>query len=281
MEQAYSLFINDNNYLSSYSNTELLTIQEYLVYSHLMRAGYIIRKYDLINDKNNYINIEDNNRKPITYKNDIILSESEQNVWHYLHELNDNCNNNKQQINKIISNTKLYSENIRAFNEIKEYFQFPNLIDKPIIKCDDEEDSKDKSFKFNEKCIVKKKDDMDDDYEIPEKKLKLEDPSVLNVTKKQQPLNQNYLDILLDEEDCLEFDNIFKKLQIIELKEMITIDDETDSDAVESLPKFNFDLYSSNYNNFKKSQPGIPNYRIIILKYINFLFFTYCKIKVN
>ncbi|XP_037045176.1 uncharacterized protein LOC119080737 [Bradysia coprophila] len=73
----------------------------------------------------------------------------------------------------------------------------------------------------------------------------------------------HFLDVLTHERDVCNFRNIFDEIQVIQL-DQTHCDNNVDT-TIESDVEFDFDLYLARPN-FKQSDPGVPNFRILIFK---------------
>lgn len=81
-------------------------------------------------------------------------------------------------------------------------------------------------------------------------------------SSKVECTTDRFLDVLTYEQDVCNFKKIFEEIQIIQL-DRTHCDNCTDSTNLDF--KFDFDLYSPRHS-FKQSDPGPPDFRILILK---------------
>lgn len=193
-----------------------------------MRAGYILEIYDQT----------ELNRFQQSIDRTLHLPEHIACVWQCLFE--------KLTKSKHIFNDELHSKTRKSMQELADKIMKPNqslettnMIDADVPMTD-----------WNTTLPVKRKystDSNDSTEDCGNKKSKITD----NVQ----------LDILLpDHRIPNKFNHVFNQLQIIQLKDVYE-EFENNHEAF----KFNFDLYV--YNGiYKKSCPGLPNFRIIVLK---------------
>lgn len=196
-----------------------------------MKAGYILELFNKENDK----------KQPIEYSKEIQLTPSDATAWQCLKVLLN------PDTSSVDENDELYQKTKQSMKELADKIKTPSVHFENEPSTSNTNDDWLLSNKIDMKRKLKDKCDTSKC-----KKFKLD----LNSEFKAEP----YLDILLDDPNVHKFSKIFSKIQTIQLTEV----DFSESSTQTNL-NFQFDLYVAN-SNFKKSDPGQPNYRVIVLE---------------
>lgn len=230
LEQAYTLMLNNKN--------DRKTHEKYFIYSNLSKAGYIVQPH---HDHIPNLDIPQ-------FSNTKEISMADKCVWQCLYEKlkqttssDDNNHQADELYAKIKQNMTLIGEAIRN--------QSISTVMKVDEGIDDELGNwKNVAVKTTAKdCSRKRKIDWN------------AIPSTSKNIQRSEFTTDRFLDVLTHEQDVVNFKTIFRDIQVIELESLSC--ENVDDICLE----FDFDLYLPQ-SGFKQTNPGPPNYRILIFK---------------
>lgn len=241
LEQAYVLLLNNQH--------DDMSLEKYFIYSNLSKAGYIVQPH------RRHINVNrggNNNSNQRGWSKDITLADKC--VWRCFYE------DLKQPRKQPTSSQDISQEVDELYAKVKQNMK--NIED--AIKSQ-------RSLRLNDNGSS----DESDNWQIAidkvktrrecSRKRKLESIPVPSTSKKisksdLQPTDR-FLDVLTYEQDVCSFRKIFDEIQVIQLDR--SCDNVEGSNASDL--EFDFDLYAAQPG-FKQSDPGPPNFRILIFK---------------
>lgn len=235
LEQAYALLLNNRDDDKAH--------EKYFIFSNLSKAGYNVQPH------RRYIQVSAGSSTQSWWSRDIATGDKC--VWRCLLEnLNQPCSSNDvgqeaddEMYLKIQQNMKTIEESIKSQCS-------QSLGD----LSDDSADSWQSAI-----ATVKGR------RKESSRKRKIE-PSTSKKMKSLERTTNHFLDVLTHEQDVCNFRKIFAEIQVIQLDR--TQYDNTEEATIESDHidvEFDFDLYLTRPN-FKQSDPGVPNFRILIFK---------------
>lgn len=236
LEQAYALLLNNKHDRSTH--------EKYFIYSNLSKAGYNVQ----LHRKHIQLDQGNINSTQLNYTKDISMADKC--VWRCLFEdlkQPTSSKDNNQEADELYLKTKENMKNIE--NAIRNQ-RAVNVMDEGLIDVRGNWQIAIDKAKSRKDYSRKRKMEM---YPLPSTSKKI--PQSHYTTDK-------FLDVLTYEEDVCNFQKIFDQIQVIQL-EQITCDDGEDSTI--SDVEFDFDLYLAQPS-FKQSDPGPPNFRILIIK---------------
>lgn len=236
LEQAYALLLNNKDDSKSH--------EKYFIYSNLSKAGYNVQPHrkniqlDEVNIKSTQLN----------YTKDISMADKC--VWRCLFEnLNQptSSKDNNQGTDELYFQTK---ENMKIIENAIRNQSAVNVMDEGLTYVRGDWQIAIDKVKSRKDCSRKRKMEM---YPLPSTSKKI---------SKSHYTTDRFLDVLTYEVDVCNFRAIFDEIQVIQLDQI-----HCDNVKVSSISdiEFDFDLYLSQPG-FKQSDPGPPNFRILIYK---------------
>lgn len=226
LEQAYALLLT--NQLDEKSH------ERYFIYSNLSKAGYIVQPHRQ--------HIQVIQKKSIGWAKNI--TPADKCVWRCLFEdlkqptsSQDVSQDDNELYLKVKQNMKNIADSIKGQRTV---------IDSEL---NDEADNW-------QSAIVNVKSRKESS-----RKRKME-PSTSKKLSKLECTTDKFLDVLTYEQDVCNFRKIFDEIQVIQLDRTYC---HHSVDSIQSDLEFDFDLYLAR-NSFKQSDPGPPNFRILIFK---------------
>ena len=201
--------------------------------------GYIVEQFNINNDK----------KEPLVFSYKKELNSNEICVWKCL---TDKLNRRPAKVN------------VDDFNNIdnEQYIKIKQSMD---LFADDIKMQRNKNnmtadvTHWKTRIVTKRKSDKDTNSRIEPKRFK----SSVGISVPEEYKADKFLDILLHQESNVKnFQEIFEEIQIIKL----TNSDRDSSSRIGQDDKleFTFDLYLP-VTNYKRTNPGVPNYRIVVI----------------
>ncbi|CRL01939.1 CLUMA_CG015250, isoform A [Clunio marinus] len=219
VEQAYAIFLDEANEVC---------LEEYLVYSYLLRCGFIVTLHDPDSDR---LKIE----KSQAISN---INKEDEMIWHVLRE-----NLNQPVSSKFVTeNYELYCKTKKKMTDICE--KISGEYEEQEEECSTSDNSNKDAGSSNKRPLSSCEDDP------------LENPCKEQKTSKEKSSDSNFLDILKREPEYKKYEEIFLKFSFIKRAE--------DLKSSEKKLKFKFDVFIPRAD-FKKTV-DLPNYRILIIK---------------
>lgn len=238
LEQAYALLLNNQHDDKSH--------EKYFIYSNLSKAGYIVQPHR----RHIQVNRGYSNSIPLNWSK--VITPADKCVWRCLFEDLKQPTSSKdisQETDELYLKVKQNMKNLE--DAIKSQHTL-GVID---IGLNDEPDNW-------QSAIDKVKARKDSSRK---RKIEPNPPPPPSTSKRISNLEyktDRFLDVLTYERDVCNFRKIFEEIQVIELDR--THCDNTEN-SISSDLEFDFDLYLAQ-SGFKQSDPGAPNFRILIFK---------------
>lgn len=224
IEQAYLLLMGEE---------KSAKFNEYLVYSHLTRVGFILVKHQNINFPKHQI------------------ESTEDCVWALLEAELQN-----ESVPDYVKKSSYYGKTKQQFDQIRNDIKNQNHKDQL-----ENTDPTELNFAGKVKPNLKRKaeDDKKEYADNWNKAKRRRYCTNMNIFRK------NIVDFLKDEDDYKRFKDQFEQFDIVPLKvyeEEVEADENEQEDETLTI---NFDVYMHN-EGFRKSSPHMPNFRVIILE---------------
>lgn len=236
LEQAYALLLNNQH--------DDKSLEKYFIYSNLSKAGYNVQPHRKHLEPNQGIC----NAIQLCWSREV--SPADKCVWRCLFE-----DLKQSTSSKDISqgDNELYLKVKQNMKNIEEAIKSQRPLEVNDSGLNDRPDSW-------QSAIVKVKARKESS-----RKRKTDSNSLPSTSKKLSKLESTtgrFLDVLTYEQDVCNFRRIFEEIQVIQLEppNFDNIEDSTTSEL-----EFDFDLYLARPS-FKQSDPGPPNFRILIFK---------------
>lgn len=234
LEQAYALLLNNQH--------DYMSHEKYFIYSSLSRAGYNVQPH------RRHIQMSDGSSSQNSSFGDI--TPADKCVWRWLFQ------SLKQPIlNEVIAEVnddQLYlkvEDNMKNIQEAIKSQHSHSLVDPSSNEEENTWQNAVASVKGRKKST---------------KKRKFQPTTSKKVTLGRS--TNDFLDVLTHEKDVCSFQKIFDEIQVIQLDRTHCDNDSDEKTTTESSDvEFHFDLYLTRPN-FKQSDPGVPNFRILIFK---------------